>query len=69
MQAEKILVSLTHDCCFEISASDIGTETEHEEILIEKRREMLDHLFDLLRKGHRPNQDTPLKTGHAGKAF
>ena len=69
MQAEKILVSLTHDCCFEIQASDIGTETEHEEILIEKRREMLDHLFDLLRKGPRANQDAPLKTGHPGKAF
>ena len=69
LQAEKLLVSLTHDCCFEIPASDIGTETEHEEILIEKRWEMLDYLFDLLRKGPRPNLDTPLKTGHAGKAF
>jgi len=54
MQAEKILISLTQDCRFEIPASDIGTETEHEEIIIEKRREMLDHLFDLLRKGPRP---------------
>jgi hypothetical protein len=69
MQAEKILVALTNDCCFEIPASDIGTETEHKEILVAKRREMLDHFFDLLRKGPRPNQDTPLKTEHAGKAF
>ena len=69
MQAEKILVSLTHDCCFKISASDTSAETEHEEILIEKRREMLDHLFDLLQKGPRANQDAPLKTGHPGKAF
>jgi len=30
---------------------------------------MLDHLFDLLRKGPRLNLDTPLKKGHAGKAF
>lgn len=59
MQAEKILVSLTHDCRFELPASDIGDETKHEEILIEKRREMLDHLFDLLRKGPRPSQDAP----------
>jgi hypothetical protein len=69
IQAEKFLVSLTHDCRFEIPASDAGTETEHEEILIEKRREMLDHLFDLLQKGPRLNQDTPLKSGHAGLAF
>jgi len=69
LQAEKILVSLTHDCHFEIQASDIGTDTKHEEILIKNRREMLDHFFDLLRKGHRPNPDTPLKTGQAGKAF
>jgi hypothetical protein len=51
LQAEKILVSLTNDCRFQIQASDIGSETKHEEILVEKRREMLDHLFDLLRKG------------------
>jgi len=47
-QAENILVSLIHDCRFDIQASDIGTRKEHEEILIEKRREMLDHLFNLL---------------------
>ncbi len=50
-QAEKILVSLIHNCHFDIEASDIDTETEHEKILLEKRGEMLDHLFDLLRKG------------------
>jgi hypothetical protein len=69
LRAEKILVSLTHDCCFEIPASDTGTKTEHEEILVEKRRETLDHLFDLLLKGPRANLDTPQKTGHTGKAF
>ncbi len=49
-QAESILVSLARDCCFEIKTPDIGAETLHDGILIEKRREMLDHLFDLLRK-------------------
>jgi hypothetical protein len=52
-----------------MTADKTISETEHEEILIEKRREMLNHLFDPLRKGPRPNQDAPLKTGHAGKAF
>ena len=50
-QAEQLLIALTHDCRFDVQASDIGTETAHEAILIEKRREMLDHLFDLLRRG------------------
>ncbi len=49
-QAENILISFTSDCHFEIKAIDTGAETEHEGILIEKRRAMLDHLFDLLRK-------------------
>lgn len=50
-RVEKILVSVIRDCRFEIKAADIGTETEHDSILTEKRKEMLDHLFDLLRKG------------------
>jgi CRISPR/Cas system-associated endoribonuclease Cas2 len=50
-QLEKTLVLLTSGCRFEIKATDIGAETEHDRILIEKRREMLYHLFDLLRKG------------------
>jgi hypothetical protein len=50
-QVEKTLVLLTCGCRFKIKATEIDTETEHGQILIEKRREMLDHLFDLLRKG------------------
>jgi len=50
-QVEKILVSFTQECRFEIKAADIGTETEHDLILMEKRKEMLEHLFDLLRQG------------------
>jgi hypothetical protein len=50
-QVEKALVLLTCGCRFEIKTTDIGTETEHDQILVEKRKEMLNHLFDLLRKG------------------
>jgi hypothetical protein len=50
-QVEKTLVLLTGGCRFEIKAAEIGTETEHDRILNEKRKEMLDHLFELLRKG------------------
>jgi methyl-accepting chemotaxis protein len=47
---ENTLVLLTRGCRFEIKVTDIGTETEQDRILIEKRKEMLNHLFDLLRK-------------------
>ncbi|MCK9418264.1 MAG: hypothetical protein M0R70_02675 [Nitrospirae bacterium] len=50
-QVENTLILLTGSCRFEIKATDIGAETEHDLILSEKRKEMLDHLFDLLRKG------------------
>jgi methyl-accepting chemotaxis protein len=50
-QVEKILILFTHGCRFEIKTTDIGTETEHDRILVEKRKEMLDYLFNLLRKG------------------
>jgi hypothetical protein len=49
-QAENILVSLTNNCRFKVKAVEVGAETEHDGILIEKRRAMLDHLFELLRK-------------------
>jgi hypothetical protein len=50
-QVAKILLMFTHDCRFEIKAADIGAETEQDRILIDKRKEMLEHLFDLLQKG------------------
>jgi len=50
-QVEKILVSFTRECLFEIQVADFGNETEHDLILMEKRKEMLEHLFDLLRQG------------------
>ncbi len=50
-QIEKTLVLLTSGCRFEVKSTDVAAETEHDRILLEKRKEMLDHLFDLLRKG------------------
>lgn len=47
---EQVLVSLITTYRFELKTEGIGTETEHDKILFEKRREMLDHLFNVLRK-------------------
>jgi hypothetical protein len=50
-RVEQILLLFIGDCRFEIKVAEIGTETEHDRILVEKRKEMLNHLFDLLRQG------------------
>ncbi len=47
---EQVLVSLITAYRFELKAEGIGNETEHDKILFEKRKKMLDHLFNLLRK-------------------
>jgi CRISPR/Cas system-associated endoribonuclease Cas2 len=47
---EQVLVSLITTYRFELKTEGIGNETEHDKILFEKRKEMLDHLFNLLRK-------------------
>jgi len=52
-QLEQVLVSLISEYHFELTATEIRTETAHEDILLEKRREMIDYLFDLLRKERR----------------
>ncbi|HEX9262316.1 MAG TPA: hypothetical protein VF893_07285 [Candidatus Bathyarchaeia archaeon] len=52
-QVEQALVSLISDCHFELKATEFRTETAHEDILLEKRKEMLDHLFELLHKERR----------------
>ncbi len=52
-QIEQVLVSLVSDFHFELQAAAIHTETTHKNILLEKRKEMLDHLFELLRKDRR----------------
>jgi len=47
---EQVLVSLITAYRFELKTEEICNETEHEKILFEKRKEMFDHLFNLLRK-------------------
>lgn len=47
---ERVLVSLITAYRFELKVEEISSETEHDKILFEKRKEMLDHLFNLLRK-------------------
>jgi hypothetical protein len=52
-QLEQVLVSLISEYHFELTATEIRTETGREDILLEKRRELIDYLFDLLRKERR----------------
>jgi hypothetical protein len=52
-QVGQVLVSLISEYHFALTATDIGTETAHEDILLEKRKEMLDHLLELLHKERR----------------
>ena len=53
VQVEQTLVSLISEYHFELTETEIRTETAHEDILLEKRKEMLDHLFELLHKERR----------------
>jgi hypothetical protein len=69
LRAEKILVSLTHDCCFEIPASDTGTETEHEEILIEKEGRCSITSLTCCEKGHVLTRTRPRRWGMPEKPF
>jgi len=52
-QVEQALVSLISEYHFDLTATEIHTETAHEDILLEKRKEMLNHLFELLQKERR----------------
>jgi hypothetical protein len=52
-QVEQALVSLISEYHFELTATEIRTETEHEDILLEKRKKTLDHVFELLHKERR----------------
>ena len=50
---EKALDSLIADGRFELKAAETRNETTHRDIFLEKRREMFDHLFELLQKDRR----------------
>lgn len=52
-QVEQALVSLISEYHFELKATENRTETAYEDILLEKRKEMLNHLFELLHKERR----------------
>jgi hypothetical protein len=54
---EKVLVSLISNYRFELKLPIIRSETAHEEILLKKRKELLDHVFELLKKERRTRLD------------
>jgi hypothetical protein len=54
---EKVLVSLISRYRFELQPAIIRSETAHEDILLIKRKELLDHVFELLKKERRSRID------------
>ena len=54
---EQVLVSLVSECRFELKAAAIRTETAHEDVLLEKRSQLLDYLLELLEKERRARSD------------
>jgi hypothetical protein len=50
---EPVLVSLISDYHFELDVKPAHTETAHEHILLEKRKENLNYIFDVLQKERR----------------
>jgi hypothetical protein len=54
---EEVLVSLISIHHFELKPPIIRSETAHEDILLKKRRELLDHVFELLKKERRTRLD------------
>lgn len=51
-QAADLLLSLLSDLRVELKPIDIGTTSEQDALLFEKRRDMLAYLLDLLQRGH-----------------
>jgi uncharacterized protein YeeX (DUF496 family) len=56
-ELEQVLVSLIKDHRFELKAAAVRSETVHEDVLREKRREMLDRIFALLERERRARSD------------
>jgi hypothetical protein len=56
-KVEKVLISLISEYHFEMKPTIIRSETAHEDILLEKRKELLDHVFELLKKERRARLD------------
>ena len=45
---ETVLVSLVSNCRFTVKAAEVGPELESNKLLVQKRKEIIDHLLDLL---------------------
>jgi uncharacterized protein YeeX (DUF496 family) len=56
-ELEGVLVALITDYRFELKAAAVHSETAHEDVLREKRREMLDRIFALLEQERRTRND------------
>ncbi len=56
-ELERVLVALITDYGFELKAAAAHSETAHEDVLREKRRDMLDRIFALLEKERRAQRD------------
>lgn len=54
---ERALVALLSECRIELKATEVRTRTAYEDIFLEKRREMLAYLFDLLEQERRTPTD------------
>jgi hypothetical protein len=54
---ERALVLLVSEYRFELKTAEISTQTAYEDIFLEKRREMLDHVLELLQKERRARSD------------
>jgi hypothetical protein len=54
---EQTLVSLVSECRFDFKPAAVRSETPHEQLLTEKRRELLDHVFGVLQKERRARND------------
>ena len=56
-ELERVLVALIKDFRFELKAAAVHSETAHEDVLREKRRDMLDRIFALLEQERRARSD------------
>ncbi|HEY6010362.1 MAG TPA: hypothetical protein VIX18_02745 [Nitrospirota bacterium] len=54
---EQVLVTLVSECRFDFEPAVVRSDTAHEQLLGEKRKELLDHVFDLLQKERRQRMD------------
>jgi hypothetical protein len=54
---EKVLVSLISEYHFELKPAILHSETAHEDILVKNRKELLDHVFELVKKERRVRLD------------